>query len=166
LHKTKALVLNYPTTPRRDSNSGNFSRSGRVREAEQDRGHSYAAYAGAGLRRRRRSAFYATPGAKTSASSCIPPARLSHDRLALRVCGGHELLRQAYGDIKDNSDSGQFLAIQHAAATRWTIRKSRKRSPTNIAPDDALVEVLAKAGFSAKKPEGSFFSTSKRRTPW
>jgi len=29
---------------------------------------------------------------------------------------------------------------------------------------NALVEVLAKAGFSAKKPEGSFFSTSKRRT--
>jgi LL-diaminopimelate aminotransferase len=34
-------------------------------------------------------------------------------------CGfvaGNELLVKAYGDVKDNSDSGQFLAIQHAAA--------------------------------------------------
>ena len=27
-----------------------------------------------------------------------------------------ELLVKAYGDVKDNTDSGQFLAIQHAAA--------------------------------------------------
>ena len=34
-------------------------------------------------------------------------------------CGfvvGNELLVKAYGDVKDNTDSGQFLAIQHAAA--------------------------------------------------
>ena len=34
-------------------------------------------------------------------------------------CGfvaGNPLLVKAYGDVKDNTDSGQFLAIQHAAA--------------------------------------------------
>jgi len=34
-------------------------------------------------------------------------------------CGfvaGNALLVKAYGDVKDNTDSGQFLAIQHAAA--------------------------------------------------
>ena len=34
-------------------------------------------------------------------------------------CGfvaGNPLLVRAYGDVKDNTDSGQFLAIQHAAA--------------------------------------------------
>ena len=34
-------------------------------------------------------------------------------------CGfvaGNELLVKAYGDVKDNTDSGQFLAIQHASA--------------------------------------------------
>jgi len=55
-----------------------------------------------------------------------------HDRLRCGFVAGNELLVKAYGDIKDNSDSGQFLAIQHAAAYALTIRKSRKRSPTNI----------------------------------
>ena len=31
------------------------------------------------------------------------------------VCG-HELIVRAFGDVKDNSDSGQFIAIQKAAA--------------------------------------------------
>ena len=34
-------------------------------------------------------------------------------------CGfvaGNELLVKAYSDVKDNTDSGQFLAIQHASA--------------------------------------------------
>ena len=31
------------------------------------------------------------------------------------VCG-HPKIVQAYADVKDNSDSGQFMAIQHAAA--------------------------------------------------
>ena len=35
-------------------------------------------------------------------------------RLGL-VCG-HPKIVQAYADVKDNSDSGQFMAIQHAAA--------------------------------------------------
>ena len=31
------------------------------------------------------------------------------------VCG-HSKIVQAYADVKDNSDSGQFMAVQHAAA--------------------------------------------------
>ena len=65
---------------------------------------------------------------------------------------------RAYGDVKDNSDSGQFLAIQHAVAhgldhpeiTQQIAAKYSRRM-------DALVAVLARAGFQARKPKGSFF---------
>jgi LL-diaminopimelate aminotransferase len=76
-------------------------------------------------------------------------------------CGfvaGNELLVRAYGDVKDNTDSGQFLAIQHAAAhaldhpeiTESIAAKYSRRM-------DALVSALAGAGFQARKPKGSFF---------
>jgi LL-diaminopimelate aminotransferase len=71
---------------------------------------------------------------------------------------GNELLVKAYGDVKDNTDSGQFLAIQHAAAycldhpeiTEQIAAKYSRRM-------EALVEVLRGAGFNARKPRGSFF---------
>jgi LL-diaminopimelate aminotransferase len=76
-------------------------------------------------------------------------------------CGfvaGNEFLVKAYGDVKDNTDSGQFLAIQHAVAygldhPEITEQISAKYSRRMT----ALARVLAKAGFSAKKPKGSFF---------
>jgi LL-diaminopimelate aminotransferase len=76
-------------------------------------------------------------------------------------CGfvaGNELLVKAYADVKDNTDSGQFLAIQHAVAyglehpeiTQQIAAKYSRRM-------DGLVRVLNEAGFKAKKPKGSFF---------
>src|SRR5438552_8464169 len=76
-------------------------------------------------------------------------------------CGfvaGNELLVRAYGDVKDNTDSGQFLAVQHAAAYcfdhpeitgKITEKYSRRMN--------GLVYVLSEAGFKARKPKGSFF---------
>jgi LL-diaminopimelate aminotransferase len=76
-------------------------------------------------------------------------------------CGfvaGNELLVKAYGDVKDNTDSGQFLAIQHASAYAFdhpeitagiAVKYSRRM--------DSLVETLRAAGFKARKPRGSFF---------
>jgi LL-diaminopimelate aminotransferase len=60
--------------------------------------------------------------------------------------------------VKDNTDSGQFLAIQHASAycfdhpeitTKIAAKYSRRM--------DGLVAVLNKAGLNARKPKGSFF---------
>jgi LL-diaminopimelate aminotransferase len=76
-------------------------------------------------------------------------------------CGfvaGNELLVRAYGDVKDNTDSGQFLGIQHAVAyaldnpsiTQKIAAKYSRRM-------NLLVDVLGKAGFNARKPKGSFF---------
>lgn len=73
------------------------------------------------------------------------------------VCG-NPLIVKAYGDVKDNTDSGQFLGIQLAAAkglenpqiTRAIAKKYSRRM-------DLLVDVLKKSGFSPKKPKAGFF---------
>ena len=76
-------------------------------------------------------------------------------------CGfvaGNELLVKAYGDVKDNTDSGQFLAIQHAAAYCWNHPEiTEKISEKYSRRMDGLVEVLRSAGLDAVKPGGSFF---------
>ena len=71
---------------------------------------------------------------------------------------GNPLLVKAYGDMKDNSDSGQFLAIQKAGAaalehpqiTDAIAEKYSRRM-------DLLVDALRSVGFEAEKPQGSFF---------
>jgi LL-diaminopimelate aminotransferase len=76
----------------------------------------------------------------------------------LGFVAGNELLVKAYGDCKDNTDSGQFLAIQKACAasldhpeiTQQIAAKYSRRM-------DLLVEALGKLGFNATKPKGSFF---------
>ena len=81
-------------------------------------------------------------------------------------CGfvaGNELLVKAYGDVKDNTDSGQFLAIQHASAYAFdhpeiTAHIAAKYSRRM----DLLVEVLAPLGFKARKPRGSLLPLRRR----
>jgi LL-diaminopimelate aminotransferase len=73
------------------------------------------------------------------------------------VCGNPKAVN-AYATIKDNTDSGQFRAIQKAAVialnnrsiTEKTIKKYSRRF-------DLLVNALNEVGFSAKKPKGSFY---------
>ncbi|MFO0946676.1 MAG: LL-diaminopimelate aminotransferase [Planctomycetota bacterium] len=73
------------------------------------------------------------------------------------VCG-NALAVSAYANVKDNSDSGQFAAIQKAGAycldhPEITAKIAAKYSRRM----DLLVPVLQKHGFHATKPPGSFF---------
>ncbi len=73
------------------------------------------------------------------------------------VCG-HPKLVQAYADVKDNSDSGQFMAIQQAAADAL----GRPDIPAGIRAKyerrlRKLVEVLRGVGFTAAMPGGTYF---------
>ena len=52
----------------------------------------------------------------------------------LGFVAGNELIVKAYADVKDNSDSGQFLAIQEACADALDHPKSRRKSPPSIQP--------------------------------
>jgi LL-diaminopimelate aminotransferase len=73
------------------------------------------------------------------------------------VCGNSKAV-SAYGTVKDNTDSGQFRAIQKAAIvalnntsiTDRTVAKYSRRF-------DLLVDALNEIGFNAKKPKGSFY---------
>jgi LL-diaminopimelate aminotransferase len=73
------------------------------------------------------------------------------------ICGNPKAVK-AYATVKDNTDSGQFRAIQKAGITALsnthitekTIEKYSRRF-------NALVTVLSDLGFNAKKPKGSFY---------
>jgi LL-diaminopimelate aminotransferase len=159
LKKAKALVLNYPNNPTGASATPEFFAC----VVEFAKKHNLvvihdAAYAALVFEGKPLS-FLATPGAKEVGIE-LHSASKTFNMTGWR-CGfvaGNELLVKAYGDVKDNSDSGQFLAIQHAVAhgldhpeitEKIAAKYSRRMS--------ALVDVLSKAGFSAKKPKGSFF---------
>ena len=159
LRKTKVLVLNYPNNPTGGAATPEFF--ARVVEFAQKNKiiviHD-AAYAGLIFEGKPLS-FLATPGAKEVGIELHSVSK-SYNMTGWR-CGfvtGHPLLVKAYGDVKDNTDSGQFLAIQHAAAycldhpdiTQKIAAKYSRRM-------DGLVKALRGAGFDAKKPKGSFF---------
>jgi LL-diaminopimelate aminotransferase len=73
------------------------------------------------------------------------------------VCG-HPKIVQAFADVKDNCDSGQFMAIQQAARVALEhpelgdrIREKYRRRL------DKLVAALKQVGFQAKMPNGTYF---------
>lgn len=74
-------------------------------------------------------------------------------------CCGNELIMKAYMNNKDNCDSGQFMAIQKAAA-KALLNQSEitpKISAKYERRLNSLVETLRGLGFDAKTPEGSFY---------
>ena len=159
LGKAKVLVINYPNNPTGASATPEFfakvvefARRNRI-VVLHDAAYAALVFEGKPL------SFLATPGAKEVGIELHSTSK-SFNMTGWR-CGfvaGNELLVKAYGDVKDNSDSGQFLAIQHAAAycfdhpaiTEKIAAKYSRRMT-------ALVEVLRQAGFGAVKPKGSFF---------
>ena len=159
LGKAKALVLNYPNNPTGASATPEFFAQVAAFAKEHrlavihDAAYAALVFEGKPL------SFLAAPGAKEVGVE-LHSASKSFNMTGWR-CGfvaGNELLVRAYGDVKDNTDSGQFLAIQHAAAycfdhpeitAKIASKYSRRMS--------GLVEVLKKAGFNAVKPKGSFF---------
>jgi LL-diaminopimelate aminotransferase len=159
LQRSKAIVLNYPNNPTGASATAEFF-ARVVRFAQEHRlivihDAAYAAlvFEGQPL------SFLATPGAKEVGVELHSTSK-SFNMTGWR-CGfvaGNALLVKAYGDVKDNTDSGQFLAIQHAAARCFDHPELTQHIAAKYARRmAALVEVLRGAGFDAKRPRGSFF---------
>lgn len=159
LAKAKVLVLNYPNNPTGASATPEFFAEV-VAFAKKNNlivihDFAYAALVFEG----KPLSFLATPGAMDVGIELHSTSK-NFNMTGWR-CGfvaGNELLVKAYSDVKDNTDSGQFLAIQHASAyafdhpeiTGLIAKKYSRRM-------DLLVEVLKGAGFQARKPRGSFF---------
>jgi LL-diaminopimelate aminotransferase len=73
------------------------------------------------------------------------------------VCG-HERIVRAFADVKDNSDSGQFGAIQNAAAAALDDESIPERTRTKYRRRlEKLVATLRSCGFACQMPGGTYF---------
>ena len=74
------------------------------------------------------------------------------------VCG-NELAVKAFANVKDNTNSGQFAAIQKAAIA--ALKNQSKITPAICEKYERrlkrMTETLQELGFPAKMPEGSFY---------
>jgi LL-diaminopimelate aminotransferase len=157
--RAKLLVLNYPNSPTgvvatRDfyARVVDFARTHRV-VVVQDAIHGCLTFEGDPL------SFLAVPGAKDVGIE-IHSMSKGFDMIGWRLgwfCG-HPLLVQALAEVKDNSDSGQFIAIQKAAVAALddptiplrTRDKYRRRL-------EKLVAMLRRCGFTCEMPGGTYF---------
>src|SRR5438067_1464753 len=157
--RAKLLVLNYPNSPTGAVATRDFYRqvidfahTNQV-VVVQDAAHILLTYDGAPL------SFLQVEGAKdvgVEVHSLSKGFNMIGWRMAW-VCG-HPRLVQAFADVKDNCDSGQFMAIQQAAKAALehpeiadrTRAKYRRRLRK-------LVAALQKVGFRAKMPSGTYF---------
>jgi LL-diaminopimelate aminotransferase len=159
LHRAKTLVLNYPNNPTGASATPEFF-ANVVAFAKKHKIIVFhdAAYASLVFDGRPLS-FLATPGALDVGVE-LHSASKSFNMTGWR-CGfvaGNPKIVRAYGDVKDNTDSGQFLAIQHATAHAFDHPEiCREISAKYSRRMDLMVAALGRLGFRAKKPKGSFF---------
>lgn len=159
LEKAKILVLNYPNNPTGASATLDFfAKAVAFAKANnliilQDAAYASLIFDGKPL------SIFQVPGAKDVAIELHSLSK-SYNMTGWRIgfVVGNPLIVQAYADMKDNSDSGQFLAIQEAGIaalenpgiTDEIAAKYSRRM-------DLLLEALHQSGFQAKKPNGSFF---------
>jgi LL-diaminopimelate aminotransferase len=159
LRQSKALVLNYPNNPTGASATPeffarvvSFALQHRI-AVIHDAAYAALVFEGKPL------SFLATPGAREIGLE-LHSASKSFNMTGWR-CGfvaGNERLVRAYSDIKDNSDSGQFLPIQHAAAYAFDHPEITQKIAAKYSRRmTGLVDVLRASGFAAVKPKGSFF---------
>ncbi len=159
LKRAKAMVLNYPNNPTGASATDEFYDRA-IAFAKQH--HlviiSDAAY-GALVFDGKPLSILSRPGAREVAIELHSMSKaFNMTGWRLGFVTGNRLLVRAYGDCKDNTDSGQFLAIQKAcAATLDHPEITAKIAAKYARRMDLLVASLRKFGFHAVKPRGSFF---------
>jgi LL-diaminopimelate aminotransferase len=159
LKRAKVLVLNYPNNPTGASATPEFladavafARKNKL-VIVSDAAYAALVFSGKPL------SILSVPGAKDVAielHSMSKAFNMTGWRLGF-VCGNARLV-SAYGNVKDNSDSGQFLAIQKACAASLSHPEITQKIAAKYSRRmDLLVACLRKLGFDARKPNGSFF---------
>jgi LL-diaminopimelate aminotransferase len=161
--RAKLLVLCYPNSPTGQVATADFYR--RVIDFAQandivivqDAAHIMLTYEGAPL------SFLSIPGAREVGVEVHSMSKGFHMigwRLGW-VCG-HERIVQAFADVKDNSDSGQFAAIQMAGAVALDdVEIPRQVRAKYERRCRKLVDVLNRCGFDSRMPGGSYFIYAK-----
>jgi LL-diaminopimelate aminotransferase len=157
--RAKLLVINYPNSPTgavatRDFYRRviDFARTNRV-VVVQDAAHVLLTFGEKPL------SFLEVEGARDVGVE-VHSLSKGFNMIGWRMgfVAGHPRIVQAYADVKDNCDSGQFKAVQHAAvqalrtpAIAEAIRVKYERRLRK------LVAALTAAGFEARMPGGSYF---------
>lgn len=159
LKRAKLLVINYPNSPTGQLGTVEFFKKviAFAKKNEivvvQDAAHSMFSF------RKPPMSFLEVEGAKDVGVE-IHSMSKGWNMIGWRlgwVCGNERIVR-AYADVKDNSDSGQFLAIQKSAAFALD---------DDSIPDQArakylrrlqkLVSTLNQCGFDCEVPGGTYF---------
>ncbi len=157
--RARLLYLNYPNNPTGAVATIDFFKKV-VEFAKanniiviQDAAYGALTYNGTPL------SFLSIPGAKevgVEIHSMSKAFNMTGWRLAFVV--GNPLVVAGFANVKDNYDSGQFIAVQkagiyaleHPEITDEICRKYKRRL-------DLLVDALNSVGFSARQPKGSFY---------
>ena len=160
MKKAKLLYLNYPNNPTGASATRGFFEQV-VAFAKQH--HLIvihdAAYAALVFDGEKPLSFLSVPGAKEVGVELHSLSK-SFNMTGWRIgfIAGHPNLVKAFATVKDNSDSGQFIAIQKAAAFALTHPEITKKTAKKYSRrHERLVGVLSQCGFKVEKPKGSFF---------
>jgi len=157
--RAKLLVLNYPNSPTGKTATREFYERVIRFALEnqivviQDAAHLMLSFDGPPL------SFLQVPGAKEVGVE-VHSLSKGWNMIGWRmgwVCG-HPRIVRAFADVKDNTDSGQFIAIQKAAIAaldnpeipRRTRAKYRRRL-------EKLVAMLRRCGFECQMPGGTYF---------
>ncbi len=159
LQRAKLLVINYPNSPTGQIATVDFYKKVIAFAHKhkiivvQDAAHILLSFNGPAL------SFLQVDGAKDVGVE-IHSMSKGFNMIGWRMAfvAGHAKIVQAFSDVKDNSDSGQFMAVQQAAAAALnhpelgdqTREKYRRRAKK-------LVDALNQIGFKAKMPGGTYF---------
>ncbi len=157
--RAKLLVLNYPNSPTGAVATRDFYR--RVVDFAQknqvvvlqDAAHILLSYQGEPL------SFLQVDGAKAVGVEVHSMSK-GFNMIGWRMgfVAGHAKIVQAYADVKDNSDSGQFMATQHAAAA--ALRNPNIPIAIQVKYERRLrklVAALQATGFQCEMPGGTYF---------
>ena len=157
--RAKLLVINYPNSPTGAVATRDFYRrvidfahTNRV-VVVQDAAHVLLSYDGPPL------SFLQVEGAREVGVEVHSMSK-GFNMIGWRMAfvAGHPTVVRAFADVKDNCDSGQFMAVQQAAAAALNrleiadrVREKYRRRLHK------LVAALGKVGFPAKMPNGTYF---------
>ena len=157
--KVKLLVINYPNSPTGRTATKQFYQEVVALAKQhsfvvvQDAAHSILSYD------QKPYSFLEVPGAMDVGVE-VHSLSKGFDMIGWRigwVCG-HETIVRAFADVKDNSDSGQFGAIQNAAAAALDDDSIPVQTRTKYERRlKKLVAMLSRCGFKCQMPGGTYF---------
>jgi len=161
--RAKLLVINYPNSPSGRTATPEFYEKvvALAKEKEfvvvQDAAHILLTFDG------KPRSFLQTPGAMDVGVEVHSMSK-GYDMIGWRmgfVCG-HPRIVSAFADVKDNSDSGQFIATQKAAAAALDDDSIPQRINAKYRRRlQKLVATLRQCGFDCKMPGGTYFLYTK-----